>query len=253
MQPHDLTTNVGRPATKPRHGSGRMALAVSLVACAMLALSALAFWPSYLSRWRSAGSLTHAHAALGLGWLLVLVTQPLLVRARRFRAHRLLGRGASVLGAAFVLSGVGLAHQAARSMDPALFAREGHALYLPLAMAVLFAAALTLGLAWRSVAGVHGRFMACTLLPLLDPVLARIVYVHFPPLPVPAFHQLPAFALACGALAVLSVSLPRATRGREAFLAFAACTAIVLALFFVTPYSSAWFSFITWFRALPLT
>ena len=152
-----------------------------------------------------------------------------------------------------MLSGIGLAHQAARGMDAALFAREGHALYLPLAMAVLFSAALTLGLAWRSVPGVHGRFMACTLLPLLDPVLARIVYVHFPPLPIAMLHQVPAFALACAALVVLSASLPKATRGRKAFLAFAACTAIILALFFITPYSSAWFTFITWFRALPLS
>jgi hypothetical protein len=251
MQPHDPTADV-RPAARPRQASGGMALAVSLVACAMLALSALAFWPSYLSRWRSAGPLTHAHAALGLVWLLVLVAQPLLVRAGRVRAHRQLGRGAAVLGAAFVLSGVGLAHQAARAMDPALFAREGYSLYLPLAMALLFAAALALGLAWRSVPGVHGRFMACTLLPLLDPVLARIVYVHFP-LPMPALHQLPAFVLACGALVLLSASLPRAARGRAAFRAFAAGTAIVLALFFITPYSSAWFTFVTWFRALPLT
>jgi hypothetical protein len=241
------------PAARLRHGSGGIALAVSLIACAMLALSALAFWPSYLSRWRSASAMTHGHAVLGLGWLLVLVAQSLLVRAGRVRTHRLLGRGAAALGAAFVLSGIGLAHQAARAMDSALFEREGHALYLPLAMAVLFAAALALGLAWRSVPAVHGRFMACTLLPLLDPVLARIVYVHAPPLPIAALHQVPAFALACAALVVLSVSLPKASRGRAAFLAFAASTPIVLALFFMTPYSSAWFTFVTWFRALPLS
>ena len=230
-----------------------MSLRLASLSLVLLALSALAFWPPYLSRFRAADVYTHFHAGLGLVWLLVLVGQPLLIHAGRVPLHRVIGRCAGVLGAAFVVSSILVAHRGAGRMDPAQFARDGYALYLPFVMAAIFAAALVLGIAWRSVPPVHGRFMACTALPLLDPLLARILYFYFPPLPAESLAQIPAFAIATGLLVALSSSLPHWSRGRRAFHAFAVGTVLALLLFFVTPYSAAWFAFVSWFRSLPLT
>ena len=226
---------------------------LAFLSMVMLALSALAFWPAYLSKFRAADVYTHFHAGLGLVWLLLLVGQPLLVLGRRLPLHRVIGRCAGVLGAAFVVSGILVAHGGVSRMDPAQFSREGYAVYLPLVMAAIFAAALVLGIAWRSVPAVHSRFMACTALPLLDPLLSRILYYYFPPLPSLFLYQVPAFVVVSGLLVALSSTLPRGTPGRRTFHAFAVCTVFALLLFFVTPYSTAWFAFVIWFRSLPIT
>jgi len=131
--------------------------------------------------------------------------------------------------------------------------REGYFLYLPLSMSFIFGAALLLGVLWRSVPLVHSRFMACTALPLLDPLLARILFSYFPPLPADFLYQVPAFVLATGVLIGLSVTLPPGVRGRTAFHLFSIGTVAVLALYFVTPYSGIWFGFVQWFRSLPIT
>jgi len=53
-----------------------------------------------------------------------------------------------------------------------LVAPEGRFVYLPLAMAAIFAIALLLPVLWRRSAAARGRFMAATALPLLDPFAA---------------------------------------------------------------------------------
>lgn len=231
----------------------RMALRLAVAAVVLLALSVPAFWPQYLSRPGESDAYTHFHAGLGLAWLLLLIGQPLLVRARRLDLHRRIGRVGWLLGAAFAVSGVLVAHRGVARMDEAELARDGFFLYMPLAQSALFAVALALGIAWRSEPATHARYMACTALPLLDPLLARLLHFYFPPLPARFLYQLPAFFLTVGVLAVLSGSMPRSSRGRGGFRAFAAGTIVTLLLFFVTPYSAAWATFVAWFRALPVT
>jgi hypothetical protein len=124
---------------------------------------------------------------------------------------------------------------------------------MPLVLTALFAAALVLGLVWRSVPAVHGRFMACTALAAADPLLARILGFYFPPLPAEFLYQIPALAVSVVVLVLLLRSLPAATPGRAAFRAFAVGTVSALLLFFATPHSAGWFVFASWFRALPLS
>lgn len=231
----------------------RLPRGLPVAAAAMLPLALLAFWPGYLSKFGAADGYTHVHAALGTGWLLLLIAQPLLVRRRAFRWHRLLGRVGIVAGCAFFVSGVLTAHRGLARMGAEQFEREGHFVYLPLAMAVIFGAALLLGVAWRSAPSVHARFMACTLLPLLDPLFARILFFHFPPLPAEFLYQVPAFALAAAVLIALAVTVPPTARGRNAFRGYSVGAVLILLLYFATPSSAAWMSFARWFRSLPLT
>ncbi|MEI2422092.1 hypothetical protein V6O07_17570, partial [Arthrospira platensis SPKY2] len=66
-------------------------------------------------------------------------------------------------------------------------------------------------------------------------------------------YQLPAFILATIILAVLAMTIPTRARGAVVFRWFSAGSVMVLLLYFVTPYSSTWFSFVQWFRSLPVT
>lgn len=230
-----------------------MPLRLSLAALVLLALAPVAFWPAYLSKPGAAEATTHAHAALGTGWLLLLVIQPLLIRASRRSAHRLLGRVGVLVGAAFFVSSLLIAHRSVARMSPEQFALEGRFVYLPLAMAALFGGALVLAVRWRHHAALHARTMAATALPLLDPLIARLLFFYGPPLPAVALYQAPAFALSMAVLIALLLSLPAGSAARRSFRHFAVGSAAVLLGFFVVPPTAAWQSFAAWFRGLPLT
>lgn len=230
-----------------------MPLRLAGAAAAMLLVAAFAFWPQYLSKLNQADGYTHSHAVLGTCWLLILIVQPLLIRTRKIVLHRTFGRLALVVAAAFFATGVLVAHRGVVRMSVEQLEREGYFLYLPLSMSLIFGAAALLGVIWRSVPTIHGRFMASTAVPLLDPLIARILYFYFPPLPAELLYQVPAFTLAAAALVVMAVTIPKSVRGRAAFWTFSLCTAVVLMVYFATPYSEAWLNFVKWFRTLPIT
>ena len=226
---------------------------VSLAALLLLVLSGIAFWPPYLSRPQAAHPYVHMHAVLGVIWLLLLTVQPLLIKAAMHAQHRRLGRIGVALGGVFALSGVLLAHRSLVNMGAEQFAREGRFVYLPLIMAVLFAAALAMAVRFRASPALHARFMAATLLPLLDPVLARLLYFYTPPLPAEYLYQVPSFALIVAVLTLLARSAPATTNGRVPFACFSIGASLVLLGFFVIPNTGPWLAFTGWFRALPIT
>ena len=231
----------------------QMPTGAALSAALMLALAIPAFWPDYLAKLRAVDPYTHAHALLGLLWLLALIVQPLHIRARKVPLHRLVGRVAGIIGVGFVVSSVLLTHHRASRMDAATFERDGFGFYLPLSMAAFFCAALVMGLIWRRVTPMHARFMVCTSLSLVDPLLARLLYFYGPPLPAPLLYQVPAFTVITAVLVVLLRTLPPSSPGRGSFRVFSLAVIGVLLLYFATPYSGTWLRFLQWFRALPLT
>lgn len=195
----------------------------------------------------------HVYAMLGTCWLLLLIAQPLLVRASLRAQHRLLGRIGVFVGAAFVVSAVLVAHRSVARMSLDQFTREGRFVYLPLAMAAIFAIALLLAILWRRTTPLHARFMAATSLTLLDPLLARLLYFHGPRLPAEWLYQVPAFTLISVAIVTMVASLPATCRGRSVFESFSVVVGVLLLGFFFVPHTATWLSFTSWFRALPLT
>lgn len=225
-----------------------MPVRLAIAAALLLLLAPLAFWPSYLSKLDAAGSHRHVHAALGTLWLLLLIVQPLLIRSGHRRPHRWLGRVAVALGAAFAASGVVLARRGLVAMSEEQFARDGHLVYLPLAMAAIFGAALALAVRWRASSPVHARFMAATALPLLDPLSARLLYNHAPSLPFDRMYQVPAFAVIMLALAGMLRSVPATAPGRGSLRVFAWAVAIALLGYYVVPDTGPWQQLVGWLR-----
>lgn len=133
------------------------------------------------------------------------------------------------------------------------FAAEGRYVYLPLAMALIFGLALLLAVIWRRAAPVHGRFMAATALPSLDPLFARLLYFYAPPLPAEELYQVPAFGLTIAVLAAMIVSMPTGAAGRRSLLYFSGAAAAVLFGFFFVPNTEPWMLFAAWFRVQPIT
>lgn len=241
------------PALPGRAGAlsqERLALWLMLAVVALGPLVALAFWPRYFAPSATPAVHLHAHAVTGTAWLLLLLGQPLLVRNRRFAAHRALGRVGVVVGLAFIATGLLSAQRWLTGLDAARLAREGGFLYLILGMTLMFAVALALGIRWRRSPAVHGRFMASTLLPLLDPVFGRLMGANFPSLPAAFLYQLPALLAMAATLAAMALTLPRAAAGRGAFLAFAGASILLFVLFFVVERQPAWLACVAWLRTV---
>jgi hypothetical protein len=229
-------------------------IALFAATCTLLALTLLAFWPTYLSKPVAAvDGYTHFHAAMGALWLGLLVVQSLLMATKRRRLHRRVGQLAWALAPLFVLSAVLLAHQRFSSMDEATFGAQAYTLYLPLSAALLFGSAFTLALVHRRCMPLHARFMACTALVLVDPVVGRVLAFHVVELPQFWHYQLITFALESAVLVALARSLAAQSRQRQVFARFAAAYAFVLALWFIAAPTPAWQGFADWFRHLPLT
>jgi hypothetical protein len=211
-------------------------------------LALFAFWPSYFSQVRAAGSYTHLHAVTAAAWMLLLVGQAWAIGARRVALHRALGKASYALAPLLLISILLLAH-ARIQLSPEGYALQTYILYLQISLALLFG--LSYGLAiWhrRSVAR-HSRFMVCTALTLIDPVVIRLLFWLNP---APTFnYQWVTFGLTDLAFLIL-IWLERGNRaGRGVFPAMLAVfvAAQLPALFALTD-GAWWQGFARWFAAL---
>jgi hypothetical protein len=217
-------------------------------------LVVLAFWPLYLARpFASIDRYTHLHAAAGSLWLAMLIAQPAAIHARRLALHRVLGKLSYPLAAIFCVAGVLLSHHRLVSMDEPTFAAQGFTHYLPFYATNVFVLAYGLGLWFRRTPALHGRFMLCTAIPLIDPVFGRLMGFYLPPFANPWVYQMVTFALATVVAALLVFTYRGSETGRRALIAyFVVLVSFELGWFFVSP-SSTWLDAVRWFRGLPLT
>ena len=228
------------------------------IATIILILSAplvvVAFWPLYLSRpFAAVDPYTHFHALTGSLGFVLLIAQPLSVRYRRLALHRALGRCSYALAPLFVLAGVLLSHHRLASMSDETFAAEGYSHYLPFYASVVFAAAYALGLRYRRVPQAHGRFMLLTAMPLVDPVIGRVLFFHFPTLPSLWLYQAVTFSLATVAAGLLAFSYRAQPAARRALVMYFTLLVVLELGWFTLALTSPWLHVVAWFRGLPLT
>jgi hypothetical protein len=222
--------------------------AAPLFFLALLAAAIPAFWPSYLfpkkyeSDWH-----VHLHGIAMFLWMLMLIVQSTLARARAFETHRALGKASFVLVPVIVASTLLLAHYRMRS---GLNRELVYFFYVQVALLVQFLAAYLLAIANRRTPAMHMRFMACTALALVDPIFARLLYIHFgiePPL-----MQL----ITYGAIDLVLVALIVHDRGQRSYShAYEGMLALFVATqaptFFLTT-TKEWLAFTQAFARLPL-
>lgn len=140
-------------------------------------IALVAFWPTYLSQALSSSSAyTHLHALTASLWMLMLVAQPLAIQARRLALHRLLGRASYALAPLILVSIVLLAHSRIKGLTGEAYAAQTYILYLQVSLAVLFGLSYALAILTRRTAALHARFMVCTALTLIDPVVVRLLF-----------------------------------------------------------------------------
>ena len=150
---------------------------------AALAVAALVFAgfarSYYLRAFLSARHLTplaHVHGVLMTGWIVLFLTQALLIRKRRVAAHRRLGVLGAALAAVIVMVGsFTVAAAIGRRFPGAGLPRFAHIFveFDGLSLCV-FGALVCAAIAWRRRPEVHKRLMLCATVALLPPAVGRI-------------------------------------------------------------------------------
>jgi hypothetical protein len=217
---------------------------------ALLALSVFAFWPRYLSRLREAiDQHTHWHTILAVMWCALLVIQPQLV-VRNLSLHRRLGRTAYILAPAFAAASLMLAHARFRAMDDQAFRREAATMFLPLSAVVLFVIAVSLAIYYRKVLPLHARFMLLSGLPMIDPVVGRVLYFYGPSLRHPLYYQAITFGVTDFIVAGLLLYPHMRARLRIAYGLPALVFPLTHLAWFTVAQGPLWLPLASWFRSL---
>jgi hypothetical protein len=218
----------------------------------LLILAGFAFWPLYLSRLgKGIDRYTHWHAVLAVGWCGLLIAQPLLM-PRHVRLHRRIGSLSYFLAPLFAAASLLLAHARFQAMDLQKFYQEAATLFLPLSAVLLFSVSYCLAMYYRRTLALHARFMILTGLPMIDPVLGRILAFYFPAFPNPLLIQTITFGLTD--LIVLGLLL-RPVMSTENRLKYGLPAMLFPAAhfgWFTVAQAPAWLPFASWFRGLPL-
>lgn len=138
-------------------------------------ISAVVFWPRYYSRLFDASFYLHLHAITAILWFSLLVAQPLLIKKRKLKVHRLLGKLSYPVAAMIVISIILLTHSRIAATPEEYFVRRSHIVYLQLSLAFVFAVTYGFAIWYRKHKYIHPRLMVATAFTFIDPVFDRFI------------------------------------------------------------------------------
>ena len=214
----------------------------------LVPLIAVGFWPTYFTRaveepqWR-----IHVHGSIMFAWVALLLAQASLVRGGHRPTHRALGKVSFVLAPLVVVSSLGLAHWRLNHAGEAPMDVLVYFLYVQAALLVQFAVAWSLAIAHRREPLVHARYMLCTALALVDPIVARIANNHLG-VDIP-WSQVVTFGLVDAILVALILWDRRHRTGSQVFAGMLALFVVTQAPTFFLWKTAAWQAFARWFAA----
>jgi hypothetical protein len=244
---HDLIADAAPPT---RAGSLTLHLnrRATYFFAALLLLTIPAFWPSYLFPPKPVNEMrVHVHGFAMLAWLLLLVSQAALIRTGNRTVHRHVGKVSYVLVPFIVLSTISVLHL---RLNQKIDAELLYFLYVILSLTVVFAVAYALAMVNRAKPPLHARYMVCTALALVDPIVGRIVFFYGGIEP-PAM-QVVTYALVDGILLWLAYKDWKSSSGIRVFPAMLAVfVAAQIPTFFIFR-AEWWPEFARWLAALPI-
>ena len=157
----------------------------SITVALMVATVIVGFGPTYyfagVFRAPLPAPIIHVHGALFSCWMLLLVTQTLLVSARRVDIHRKLGMAGMMLACAMVVVGV-MAATNALMRAPKVPGRDAQAFYIvPLTDMLNFAVLMAFAYRERRDSTAHKRLILLATTALMVAAIARwpIAILHF--------------------------------------------------------------------------
>lgn len=153
-----------------------------LYVLALLALTFVAFWPSYLSDLPGAKAAHHFHAASAVLWTILASVQSWTIHHDQFALHRKTGLAVFALFPLFLVAGMWVIHVEATTLagdltDPDKIAQFGW--FDPLAN-IGFAVLFWGGLRYRYKVHLHARYMLGTTMFVVAPIVWRLLRGYSP-------------------------------------------------------------------------
>ncbi len=217
----------------------------------LLLLAFVGFWETYFSKLLiETNDYVHFHAITMLFWLILLIIQSFLIKSNNFQWHRILGKISYILVPMIIISLVLLAHKQIIIHDYGISYNRLYILFLQLSLLSIFIISYIFAIIFRHSPAIHGRFIICTALTFIDPIIARIP-LNIPQLPFS--YQFLTFGLTDLILLLLIINERHSSKGRFVF-------PLMLMIFFTFQFLNltitrhiSWDNFSLWFAQLQLT
>ncbi len=143
-------------------------------------LMLVAFWLSYFSKLLDQENYRmHLHGSIMILWCVLLISQAYLIRAKKFKLHRIFGKASYFLVALIAFSTIDLFKFRLSELSQL---SAGDYLATSSVLMALFTFLIFYGLAiyYKKKLTIHARFMICTVFALFTAVIDRILYFYFP-------------------------------------------------------------------------
>ena len=215
----------------------------------LLIISFIAFWPSYYAVIQESDFYIHFHAITAILWFALLIVQPVLIKKRKLKLHRLVGKISCPVAVLVIISIVLLAHNRISTSPQEFYAFRTYILYLQISLAFVFAVTYGLAIWYRKTKPIHARLMVATSFTFIDPVLARLLYIVSPDLPING--QWLTFGIINIILIALSLIDRKNHKARWVFPGLLLLYLIIeLPIYFDLTGLGWWQSFAAWFASL---
>jgi hypothetical protein len=149
----------------------------------LLLVSLLGFYPTYINKFPKFEGFTsahHFHGLMALLWILLLILQPFLIRAKKYELHRKIGKLGYIIMPLLIIS-LFFVSKATYLKNVKIMPEAEAIAILPNGTLEIFAFSLlfTLGMIFRKTTSFHLRFLASTGLMMLGPGLGRFLIITF--------------------------------------------------------------------------
>ena len=220
-----------------------------LVVLALLVLTFVAFWPSYLSDLPAAKPAHHAHAAGAVLWTILAIIQSWTIHHEHLPLHRKTGLAIFILFPLFLVGGLWVIHVEATTLAGDLSSPEGKELaqfgFFDVLANLGFALLFWGGLRYRHKVHLHARYMLATLLFVVAPIVFRLlpIYIPFFRSPTPEMAHRLSYAMGMGNAVAIAIALylySRAPKHGRPFLVAAGIVAAQEILFETLGRLPAW-------------
>jgi len=160
---------------------------------ALFPLAALAFWPSYLSQFRTAAAEFHMHGITATLWLMLLVAQSWTIQRGRRQLHKTVGTASLVLFPLFLIGGTGIFFGMAQRFvegSPFQAMYAARLAWLDFCGVGGFAFCYFEALRLRRKVHLHSGYMLATVVFLLPPIFGRLTGIPLGVTGPAEFHKL---------------------------------------------------------------
>lgn len=216
----------------------------------LIALVILGFWPSYFSKFFNGTAdfkfYFHFHAVAVSLFLVMLITQPILIRKKKLPLHRTIGKLSYILVPVVFISIILLAHSRHSVNDKDL----GISLLVPFKDLIILGTAYFIAIRYRHTIDLHARGMVAAGIVFIEPALSRLLYNV-------VTQTIYSYYLTIGIVYAILITLMilerRQKKGRWVFPLILGMYLILHAILIFSIHITPWEAFARWFEKLPIT